>query len=279
MPDAITSDDLQEEFFDAMAEGDDDCDSVNGDQDEVDNITLGMCTWIVFCAFLCLFLRGDVPSYSCFSLPPSEEQVLVVSDNDLFKLAVSAGALLDTVGDNTGPKVLCEDLYDVPYEDLNIGRLYDNGLLTRKGIIPFSEGIAAWRDDLTPSGSGSSPPGRGRGGGSGKCAHGVSYRASDDVCGADCEGGRGCEVDGGGGGKVTSPCCGLAAWILEPRGRRCVVAEVGSQFALACGVDRARGLSRHATRRRVSVDSGEMVHDDFGPQHLHDGPIFRVSVR
>ena len=145
--------------------------------------------------------------------------------------------------------------------------------------IPFSEGIAAWRDDLAPSGSGSSPPGRGRGGGSGKCAHGVSYRASDDVRGADCEGGRGGEVDGGGGGKVTSPCCGLAAWILEPRGRRCVVAEVGSQFALACGVDRARGLSRHATRRRVSVDSGEMVHDDFGPQHLHDGPIFRVSVR
>ena len=84
---------------------------------------------------------------------------------------------------------------------------------------------------------------------------------------------------GGGGGKVTSPCCGLAAWILEPRGRRCVVAEVGSQFALVCGVDRARGLSRHATRRRVSMDSGEMVHDDFGPQHLHDGPMFRVSVR
>ena len=44
MPDAITCMDLQEEFFDAMAEGDDDCDSVNGDQDEVDNITLGMCT-------------------------------------------------------------------------------------------------------------------------------------------------------------------------------------------------------------------------------------------
>ena len=65
--------------------------------------------------------------------------------------------------------------------------------------IPFSEGIAAWRDDLTPSGSGSSPPGRGRGRGSGKCAHGVSYRASDDVRGADCEGGRGGEVDGGGG--------------------------------------------------------------------------------
>ena len=47
--------DVREEFLDAMAEGDSDCDSVNGDQDEVDNITLGMCTWIVFCAFLCLF--------------------------------------------------------------------------------------------------------------------------------------------------------------------------------------------------------------------------------
>ena len=52
---AWCADDLQEEYFEAMVEGDGDCDSVNGDQDEVDNITLGMCTWIVFCAFFCFF--------------------------------------------------------------------------------------------------------------------------------------------------------------------------------------------------------------------------------
>ncbi len=88
--------DLQEEFFDAMAMGGDDCDSVNGNPDEVDNVRLGMRPGSVFCAFLWLFLTFfcvvPCPFCSSFSLRPAKEHVRALFNEKLCELAVSACA-------------------------------------------------------------------------------------------------------------------------------------------------------------------------------------------
>ena len=58
-------------FFDAMAMGDDDCDSVNGNPDEVDNITLGMRAGSVFARCYDFFKTFLLVKSSIYSIPGS----------------------------------------------------------------------------------------------------------------------------------------------------------------------------------------------------------------